>query len=138
MTVTELATCSPGVAMDVGLTARLGPFRAADELATAGACVEGGAGRGVLTVIPGNSMAGETEIWADAVEEQIAVTAKPDIPEMANVRKDAGCAEAVKRERMKNIGTGRKSGTSPRTRVSPVQNELVWLLSAPPGRHARV
>ena len=53
-------------------------MRAPDELDTGAV----GAGGGAFTVIPGNSMGGETEIWADAVEEKIALTAKPEIPEV--------------------------------------------------------
>src|SRR5215831_7429211 len=65
-TVTELATCSPGVATDVGLTTRLGPTRAADPAA---ACGGGGVG-GAVTVTAGSSIGGETEICADPLEAQ--------------------------------------------------------------------
>jgi hypothetical protein len=121
--VTELATCSPGVATDVGLTTKLGPLRAADELATGGAEAEGGVGRGVFTVIPGNSMGGETEIWPNAVEEQIAQPTELKMLAAADVRTNADCSEARKRERMKTSGSD-ASGTSPRTK-SP-QSDVDW------------
>src|SRR5262249_18878396 len=76
ITVTELATCSPGVATDVGLTTMLGPLRAEEEPATDGAGGLG-VGRGVVTAMPGSSIGGETEICADALDSVTALKTDP-------------------------------------------------------------
>src|SRR5215468_4399080 len=86
-TVTVLATCSPGVATDVGLTTRLGPTRAADPAAAEAAGADGG----VVTVTAGSSIGGETEICADPVEAQRNATAMK-----------SGVAARVARRRLDN------------------------------------
>jgi len=83
--VTELATSSPGVATDVGLTTTLGPLRAEEDPATDGAGGEA-VGGGAVTLTAGSSIGGETEICADALDSGIA----PKIDPASRVATDDG------------------------------------------------
>jgi hypothetical protein len=77
-------------------------------------------------------MGGETEIWADAVEEKIAFAAKPQIPEIVNVQMDTDCSEAVKRERMKHLGTRRKWHVTANPSLSSSKRTGSAAVSTPP------